>query len=623
MLKEWAQNRRWFFPLLGLLIVIAYWFSVRPQTMGRTYTEDWCHAEMTRQMMAESLTQKGRPTFHTDKYGAPNGESVAYMSWGIEHSGLGALVFLITRDFPFSWAHFGLSLLIAYLGVAIILRRMKLSPAAAWLLSALVVTFHVPRHFKIWHHYEHLIQHWMYLSLFFDAWIWQRFMREKRWSLHLEAWRGFFLITMLTTAGYFWGPLIMEWTIVRALMISIVLFNRFKKRDLLLTVETNYRGIIAPALLGALWLSIEIPWFLELKKEADQLGHVDQGLGWFTPIQHYLRPLWANSVYEVFRRGMNLRWQMPAIQYSSETLVSVGWFYWIPMILAVRAAGQKTRRLGLKLIAPFALLLIIGILYGCVEPPILQEFLRAYVPFMAFFRVASRWGLFMPQLIVIMMVLCWPEFQAWAKEVWARRTPRTFKWIALFITLTVLEFSVMLTPVSTLPDMPAQTVQLLEDIHKAPGTSVLDLPFCHAGGNNMCTEQQCPNYPTSTVGGCLRLWHDKSVYGIYQSRLVWGHCDAYNRAPYLGWFDAWREQRCFSNQDWKDFCQHLDQHPELSAVLVYPDIWVGAGTPECLAQFEAHLGQPMAQGLFTMDAVRGNQVPRQGRLMRYGTKCLK
>src|SRR5207245_1289081 len=94
-----------------------------------------------------------------------------------------------------------------------------------------------------------------------------------------------------------------------------------------------------------------------------------------------------------------------------------------------------------------------------------------------------------------------------------------------------------------------------------------------SGGNGVCTAAQCPNYPMSTVGQCLMRWHDKSVYGLYSFRMNEEYCQVYNRAPYLSWFEAWKQQRCFTDGEWKDFCGYLSARAELSAILVYPDIW--------------------------------------------------
>lgn len=170
-----AVSRRFFW--IGLALIAAYWLWVHPPGFGRFgYAGDFC-PDFVRQIMADNLQRFGRPVFTTDRFMTPEGASVPFLSWSMERDWIGAYVWRWNRDFPFLWVYFGISLAVSYLGVGWILRRMSLPHAAAWALAAGVVLFNIPRHFKTYYHFEHLPQHWVYWSLFLDAWIWQRFWR--------------------------------------------------------------------------------------------------------------------------------------------------------------------------------------------------------------------------------------------------------------------------------------------------------------------------------------------------------------------------------------------------------------------------------------------------------------
>ncbi len=121
----------------------------------------------------------------------------------------------------------------------------------------------------------------------------------------------------------------------------------------------------------------------------------------------------------------------------------------------------------------------------------------------------------------------------------------------------------------------------------------------------------------------MRDWHDKKVYGLYSGRLFWENCGIYNRAPYTRWFEAWGQQRCFSPLEWDQFCGYLDQHTEISAILLYPEIWNAMEKPECAAQWDHHLGPPLDSQVAMTAPSRGGAGERPTRIMRYAAHCLK
>jgi hypothetical protein len=604
----------------GLLVLLAYWYSVHPMDFARGYVEDWCPPEQNRQLMAEAIARTGGPAYRAESVGAPAGMSLPYMSWSIQMSWLGAYFWAWNRDFPFLWALFGASLLFAYAGVGGILRKMKLPPLAAWGLALAVVLLHVPRHFKIWHHFEHMIDHWIYLGFFMDAWIWQRFWRERRVSWSLEAWRGLIMLGMMTTAGYFWGPLILLWMLVRLCMASLWLIWRRRPQTPSVVWEGSWRQAAPAVALGLVLIVLELRFFLPLVREVRGAGKVFQGMGWFGHWPYILRPLWLEGLVGWLRDAFGLSLTMPKPFTSFETVITPGWFFLVPLVTGLVFLGRR----ALLAVLPFFLMLLIAVCY--LDEQLLPQVAPAVqklVPFMSYFRVASRWGLFFPALLGAMIALCWPELSRGVAALMRRKPVVVTALLGLFAVSTAFEASQLRTPFTTMPGLPAPTLALLEQVRTSPGTTVLDLPFCLAGGNAVCTQQMCPNYPSSTTGACFHGWHDKNVYGMYASRLTSDQCEVYDRAPYLSWFDAWRAQRCFTDGEWTDFCAYLDSHSELSAVLLYPDTWTGAATPECMAKFAQHLGAPQAEGQYARAAIRGNETPQMSRLMKFAPRCVR
>lgn len=607
-------RKNWPF-LMGLALLAIYWASLHPT--GRGYVEDVCTAETARQIMAENLARFGRPAFTTDSYGAPTGISVAFLPWSIEQHWIGGWFWNWNREFPFLYVWFGLSLLLSYLGTGAILRKMDLPRTAAWGLAALVTVVHAPRHLKAWHHYEHLLQHWITLSLFLDAWIWKRFWRDRKVSIGLETWRAFLMIAMLATAGYYWGALILEWTIVRACMLGIH-FRRGGTK-----VIRDWRRALLPLGLGVAGLIVALQWLLPLKAEADKLGNVWQPMGWFSSIFTVIRPLWLEPVYGSFLRifpsfpiPLN-----PLTQY--ETLTAIGWVFWIPAIIGIRSLARKRGGPGAAAALPFLILLGIAIEFVSIKPHWLQEFLRATVPFMSFFRVGSRWGLIFPQLVTILIALSWPELSRWFNARWADTAghPRFHAACVGFMILCVLETHVLFRRPEMLSALPGPMHSLLNDVRKQPGTTVLDMPFCLAGGNEVCTFAKCRYYPASTAGACFHGWHDKKVFGIYESRLVESQCTLYDPPPYSSWIEAWNSDRCFTPLDWREFCGFLGKHPEIGSILVYPDLWKAAGTPACSSQFQKHLGPPRAEASFSTVRTLGGEPAGLTRVRHYEARC--
>ena len=610
--------------LAGLLALAGYWLSVRPPDIFPGAIEDQCYVDMSRQLMGEQLREFGGPRFVTDRFMAPQGTQVPYMSWSLELHWLGGLAWNWDPGFPFLWAFLALSLLASYVGAGFLLGKMGLPPSAAWALAALVVVFHVPRHFKLWNHYEHQLLHWVVIGLLLDAWIFQRLVRQSRLSLGREAWRGLSMLGVLGSPGYTWGPMLLAWAAVRA--AAAWLCWRRQGSAEAVRLEGPWKDIWLPSVLGLAWLALAQAWFVPLFAQARELGAVTQPLSWFAPLWDVARPLWLDPLLKALSSATGWRLALPAID-APETVVAVGWLYWAPALLGLWSIRKKAGGPGLVLVSPFLFVLFCGIAYLGLSaaPHPFQRLLQAVDPPLRFFRAASRWGLYLPPLVLAVIALCWPELRAEASRLWdagkRRCRPAAFAAAAAAAVLALLELGWLAHPVKAQPPLPQETKELLRKVRDLPGDTVLNLPFCVAGGNGVCTAAQCPNYPASTLGECLRLWHGKRVYGLYQSRMVAAQCRVYDRAPYTSWFQAWQEDRCLNTAEWTEFCRYLSANPRISAVLVQPDVWTAAGTPGCRARFETALGAPLGRGTYYSLPSRGALPLGEQSLLWYGARC--
>jgi hypothetical protein len=583
------------FFIAGFLAVAAYWLSVKP--LGQGYAEDFCNHQMARQIMAENLREFGKPVFQSSKIMAPQGSSAPFFAgWNVERDWLGGYVFQWDRDFPFLWVYYGITLLICYLGSGWILARMGLPSQAAWLLSMTSVVFNFPRHFKLWHHSDNVMMHWIYLAFFLDAWIWQRFIRDRKWSVTLELWRGFLMLGVMNTMGYFWGPSLIEWLVVRLFMGQLALRRRQSGENT--EVEFSGKSALIPVLLGLPLLAIDLQWFLELLAAAKKQGEIVQPAGWFANPALVLRPLWWDRVSEFFQWKTRL-----APFYTPETVVTIGWLYLVPMSIGISQLRQKKGGPGTALIAPFLTVFIVGWLYLSGHKLIAQfvPLVQAVIPFMKFFRTASRYGLFLTPVATAMIALAWPQLSAFAKTL----TGKKKYWLVAFAFTSCLEMTWISHPAYEFPKAPDHLLEIMNRIKEAPGDTVLSMPFCTAGANGICAAEQCTDWPNSTIGACLRIWHDKKVFGAYTSRFSQSDCAVYHQAPYYSWFSAWREDRCLTDVEWGEFCSFLKSNPQLSAVLVIPGVWKAAGTEACRQKFKTYLGDPIDSVEFTLHASRG------------------
>ena len=607
---------------LGFILIATYWLINLPgEWWGPIgYVEDFGHFEITRVIIADAIQQFGKPEFVTNRFMAPTGDAVPFMTWSMERDWLGAYAWLIAPNFPWLWFYFGLSLLASYWVVGYFAQKMRIPKSWSWAIATLAVLGHIPRHFKAFHQMGNACLHWSYANLFFDAFIWWRLVTQRRWSFSTELWRLVVFIGVFQADGYQWGPAILLWVLFRVSTIVYIVFQNRKTgagHRSPIVIEWGKRKLIFPIGVLVLQVSLHLIWFLPLLESV--LPHLRGGV--YQPLEHVvgltqvLRPYWYHWVADRLNDWVGALWIGGERIHHYETIMILGWFLLIPL-LALSKRAVKQKQVGLLLL-PMSLFFLICILYGLrwFGAPV-QWSLRSFVPFMSFFRVASRMGLLLPVIACALLTLGWSEV-----EPWFARLKRQRRWYYLFILSCVLEWGMILAyPLNSVAKMPAQAESVLSKIRQTKGDTVLDLPFCVHGGNHVCFGQ-CANYPTSLIGMYLTLWHDKNVYGLYRPRNVQANCSVYDQSPYDEWMKAWRENQCLTQMQWETLCQYLESQNRISAVLLYVDAWSALQDEECSNQVTKFLGPPLDE--FTLDTMgtRGSASSPQTRVRYYPGRC--
>ena len=603
--------------LTAVLGVLLYWYSTHPP-FARGYTSDICNHEMARQLMHEQIRDFGKPHFFSDHVMAPAGMNLSFFAgWNLERDWIGSYVWGWNRDFPYEWVYYGVSLLLCLAASGYFLRRLGLGPWTSWLLALLATVDNLPRHMKLWHHSDNVMLHWIYAGFFLDAWIWQRAVRDRRWSVHLEVWRAFLILGTLGTMGYNWGATLLEWECVRVSLA--ILAWRGRKTGSRIKVEWEPRKALLPVLLGLPLLALDLRWFVPLVTEALKEGVISQGNAYFVHLTRFFRPLFLEHLMRILGQPM------PPIRdfMSTETVTIPGWSLLLPLFLTIYLVRRKAGGRGLKTIAPFLVIQALMVIYctidcGADHSP--ANWIQAVVPFLKFFRTVCRFTIFLPPLFVITWALAWPELTAFWKRLLGMRKLAAMV-LGCFALISVLELSLLSWPTSAAPAISTDAEKLFEGVREQAGDTVLTFPFCVSGANGFCTSTMCHGTPWTMAGHCTRLFHDKKVYGAYTSRMTAPQCGLYDGAPFDGWFTAWRGERCFSDEQWVETCGYLKKHTELAALLVFPDLWGISKSPECLARLSKYLGPPLQTASFVTVDTRDGLGGHPAEVRWYPPRC--
>ena len=165
---------------------------------------------------------------------------------------------------------------------------------------------------------------------------------------------------------------------------------------------------------------------------------------------------------------------------TPETVVTVGWTFWLPVFWMLWLSRAKKGGRGWITWLPLGTVLLLWLLY--LQPNFggaYADLLRRYVPFMEFFRVASRMGLFFPSLLGALVALGWPEISRWASDWRGTGTVKRWKQVALvsMAGIFLLELPFLAYPINVMPAMPTKLKEVLAEVQRACNM-VLDFPFC-------------------------------------------------------------------------------------------------------------------------------------------------
>jgi hypothetical protein len=443
---------------------------------------------------------------------------------------------------------------------------------------------------------------------------------------------------MLGTAGYYWGPLIFEWAVFRA-VLGAALVKRLLAGPRP-QIELARRPARMAAAAGLFLFLVDLRWFLPLLAEMNRFGEVQQIRGYYGSIGMILRPLWLEPALRTLELPLPgslgalsstlAEWRLLPLDWP-ETIVSVGWIYLVPAALGLWLSCRGRGGPGPGPLLAFFATWVFGVLYAREGwPSSYHDAVARVVPFMNYFRVASRMGLVFVPLLGAMIALAWPELSLWVRERWS--ASRSFRVVAVtFAALSAAEVSTLATPIVTMPPLTPQMSTLLDRLRGEPGSTVLDMPFCVAGGNGACTPEFCARYPGQTMPMYLTARHGKKVFGVYQGRMNEQQCAKYREPPYGQWAEAWRGDRCLTPAEWDGLCAYLAGSHDISAILVFPGIWTAAGQPECASEFRRRLGAPRARAEIATnfsrspiaDSDRAESIASYGPtpVLWYGARC--
>ena len=112
------------------------------------------------------------------------------------------------------------------------------------------------------------------------------------------------------------------------------------------------------------------------------------------------------------------------------------------------------------------------------------------------------------------------------------------------------------------------------------------------------------------------------MYGAYTARLYEKDCNIYGEQNlFSALFLAVKNNRCLNKLEWDEFCAYLDKHQEISAMLIFPDLWTAIQAKECNAELESRLGPVIDETVVDVQANRGKGEETPSRIRKYSPYC--
>ncbi|TAD79710.1 MAG: hypothetical protein EA001_02910 [Oscillatoriales cyanobacterium] len=557
----------------------------------------------------------------TDRALYPYGGPVALQAWGLERDLFWAALSAIWGPGPWLKLYFLLSVAIALVGMARILRpdfgeRRAIGTAiGAVLLNVYAIVGKFPVHSNI------AITHWTALSLTMDFVLVHRWARgraiERVWWLGRAALvllslgqdlgyvAGFGLLSLALSLGWMGAIALGRWgrgqsgsLQTRAQSLIQALHGYLNHRHLdhqWMAPGASWRQPLRPiewgcvgAIAAATWLYLlPVLPIVRAAKAFDWSNTFDRA--WFAHPLRLLAPYWP---------GINpieaADWWRSLLPSPLETDFDgvVGWG-----LLLAGVIGLVRGRRHWAVVVPLWLMAIGLLAYRPWDLPLLQIF-----PWFSFNRVAGRGTVVLPVLLALLSL-------GWSAD-WRRS--RFDRWAVLLVAIAGL-LDLTGGYGLKLREQPSQLDRsfwpYISTLRQQPGVAVLDWPFCVTGGNGVGSgDGTCPFFAHNPSTHALSRFHGKTTISSYLGRMHPSQVAPFVQAgwPLLALPDdpdvnrTQRQRRCFWDDEWAFFERFL-QLGDFAGVNLYLDRLA----PGCEGQFFAQLGQPIAQ----------TSIPGMGRLV--------
>ncbi|WP_461140937.1 hypothetical protein [Spirosoma pomorum] len=507
----------------------------------------------------------------------PYGTNSVFLDWGFERDYWYTICrHLFDGPGPYLQPYYVYSLTVTALGTYGLLRPVAGS-AKAFVAGLILSIFNFYALYKFPVHMNVCVGHWTVLCMIATyRLLWTVLNRRVVTFPYLLVWIWLHVLVLGQELGYVAGFALTFTTLtIPVVVISLYQWNRTLADGFQVVksyVQHQYQTqkwriwVLISGVLFTLWLYLPLTLQIAFTAWQADYGAVPETRAWSHPIRLLIPHLpGLNSFFVPYQRWLH-------DTFESYGQGSPGLYL---VILGVVSLWQTRRKVLLWL--PIVLMLLLCLFYHPVSFPTLKLF-----PWFSFNRHGGRASLIYPVLFTLLALsVRWPD----------RRTSR---WAVYSLgLLMVMEWTHgfrprLYIPLDTVGD---DVLQYCATIRQQPGAAVLDFPFCTIGADGIgAPEGLCPYYDQQNAVFTFRRFYDKSGVGQYFGRLPPDQIQPFLRD---GWPRLLTPGRVFTSQDWL-FLDHFLRQNDFAGINLYPDLL----TPEQVAGFYQHYGQPIAQTRF-------------------------
>ena len=440
--------------------------------------------------------------FRTDMVFYPFGIDFLESSSSLEQHYFTYLLTKLFSDGPWMQMYCWFSCVSTGLLLFFILRR-DVGRSKAWFVAFTASFLNVAALYKFPGHINLCTIHWAAASLAMDFIMARRFL-ENRLSLHFILVRILILFLSLgLDVGYIAGFGLTSFSITIIWMLfslgrkGIPKFVREKYYEWRGEAKDHRLTVILPALgiLSVCWLYLPILFqttYMYMHSDSDP-GFVFWAnplrivLPWF-PVVNANHPFFSSFFKDTFEMTGNM---------------SPGWIIVIPGLVGLYFILRKRMREYL----PFIVMVVLFLTYHPWNFTVLK-----ILPWYGQVRVSGRFSLIFPVIMPLFALAAWDPFFSWIKR---------HSWVPfILIPVALLEIAGMYSILGSFNPMPEKEVSAYMDkVRGAPGSALLEWPFCIVGGNGVGTGELCPFcFKNESTYGLMR-WHGKKLVNAYLSRL--------------------------------------------------------------------------------------------------------